>query len=223
MDSNIFRKSAIAAVGFFGTLGVLSVGYSAYISSLPATANSGATLSSVEWNKMVTALSTLDNNLSNLTFSGGNVGIGTSSPAAKLHANGPIIRTIAHATANGPNDETDVGQITSRVLNFTKLGASTKIRISYTDALRTTGAAKACRWEIKVDGASCPAQPLVYDYYTVNDNIHQSRNVVGYCGGIGTGSKQIQVWVSNTPGYSGADCYTGWNASTWVLEAEEVN
>lgn len=83
MDSGIFRKSVIAAVGFFGTLGALSVGYSAYVSSLPATANSGATLSSAEWNKMVAALSTLDDNLSNLTFSGGGVGIGTANPATR--------------------------------------------------------------------------------------------------------------------------------------------
>lgn len=134
-----------------------------------------------------------------------------------------MIRTIAYATANGPNDDTDVGQIASRVLNFTKLSSSTKIRIQYTDALRVTSTSNACRWEIKVGGASCPGQPLVYDYYTSGDNTHRSRTVVGYCNGIGAGSKQIQVWVSSTPGYSGADCYTGWNASTWVLEAEEVN
>jgi predicted Fe-Mo cluster-binding NifX family protein len=151
------------------------------------------------------------------------VGVGTTTPKAKLDVAGNLIRTIAHATGNGPNDQTDVGQIKSRVLSFSKAKTNTKIRISYTDNLRTNGSNKACRWEIRVDGGSCPNQALVYNYYTVNDNIHRSRTVVGYCSGVAAGSHTIGIWVDNTPGYSGSDCDTGaWN-STWVIEAEEVN
>ncbi|MDQ1343909.1 MAG: hypothetical protein QG650_629 [Patescibacteria group bacterium] len=87
-----FKKPALSAVAFFGTLGAVSIGYSAYVSNYPAAATAGVTtLSATEWNKMVTALQTLDNNLSNLSFSGGRVGIGASSPATKLHIIGPAI------------------------------------------------------------------------------------------------------------------------------------
>ncbi len=157
------------------------------------------------------------------TIINGSVGIGTTDPGAKLHVNGNFIRTIAYATGNGPNDGTDVGQIKSRVLRFTKAKAATKLRISYTDNFRTLGTRKACRWEIRVDGKSCPNQALIYDDWVPRDDYHHSRNVVGYCSGIAAGKHTIGVWVSNTHGRSGSDCYTGWNNSTWVLEAEEVN
>jgi Skp family chaperone for outer membrane proteins len=153
-----------------------------------------------------------------------NVGIGTTTPGAKLDVAGNLIRTIAYATGNGPGDDTDVGQIKSRVLRFNKAKTSTKIRISYTDALRTWGTQKGCRWEIRLDGHSCPNQALVYDDYAwKEDNTHTSRTVVGYCSGVAAGSHTIGIWVGNTPGYSGSDCYTGWKNSTWVIEAEEVN
>ncbi|EDN70489.1 secreted protein [Beggiatoa sp. PS] len=159
--------------------------------------------------------------------SDGNVGIGTTDPKAKLDVNGNFIRTITYATGNGPNDQTDVGQIKSRILSFSKVKANTKIRIGYTDNLRTYGVVqKACRWEIRIDGKSCPSQALVYDdHVETKDNTHSSRTVVGYCSGIAAGSHTIGIWVSHVPEprFSGSDCYTGWNNSTWVIEAEEVN
>ncbi|KOR33592.1 hypothetical protein TI05_00070 [Achromatium sp. WMS3] len=144
--------------------------------------------------------------------------------AVRVAENGNVGRTIAYATGNGPNDGTDVGQIKSRVLRFTKAKATTKLRISYTDNFRTKGTFKACRWEIRVDGKSCPKQPLIYDDYAAsNGNTHSSHTIVGYCSGLAAGTHTIGIWVSNTPSYSGSNCYTGWNNSTWVLEAEEVN
>ncbi len=84
------KAPVLTAVAFFGTLGILSVGYSAYVSNYPATATAGTSqLSAGEWNKMVTALQALDTNLSAFTISGGNVGIGTA-PNSKLSVNGNI-------------------------------------------------------------------------------------------------------------------------------------
>ena len=133
--------------------------------------------------------------------------------------NGTLGRSIFYATANGPEDDIDTGQIVSRVLSFTKAKADTDIKFSYTDNFRTAGAGKSCRWEIRIDGVSCPSQPLVYDYYYGTNN---SRSLDGYCSNLGIGNHEMQIWVSNTPGYSGSDCYTGWKLSTWVLEAEEI-
>ncbi len=139
---------------------------------------------------------------------------------AKAHAN---TKVIAYATGNGPMDGTDVGQITSRVLRFTKAKTHTKIRINYTDNLSTKGHVKACRWEIRVDGRSCPNQALVYDDYAHRfEQTYSTRTVVGYCSGVAAGSHTIGIWVSTTPGYSG-DCDTGWSNSTWVIEVIEVN
>lgn len=135
------------------------------------------------------------------------------------------IKTMFYATANGPMNGLDIGQITSRVLTIVKKENNTAIRISYTDNLRTLGPNKACRWELKVNGNSSTIQPLVYDFFASlqGENPHRSRTLVGYFKGLTAGTHEIQVWVGPTPGYSNCDCYTGFSNSTWVLEAEEVN
>jgi hypothetical protein len=141
---------------------------------------------------------------------------------------GEVIRTISYATANGPDDGMDNGQIVSRILDFTKKKANTKLRISYTDNFRVWpigGAAATCRWQIRLNGLACPSQDLIYDMYegVAGDNNHRSQTVVGYCDNVAAGARQIQVWVGPVPGWTGGDCHTGWFASTWVLEVEEVN
>ena len=68
MNVSHLKKPVLSAVAFFGTLGILSVGYSAFVANYPATATATNPLSSTEWNKMVSALQTLDTALSNFTF-----------------------------------------------------------------------------------------------------------------------------------------------------------
>ncbi|MBU1366371.1 MAG: hypothetical protein KJ711_00975, partial [Candidatus Omnitrophica bacterium] len=153
----------------------------------------------------------------------GNVGIGTTTPGARLTVNGSFIRAIARATGLGPNDGTDTGQIVSRVLSFTKTQADTAIRVGYTDNMRVYPAYKGGRWEIRVDGVAPPGGALIYDIYNrTSVNPHHSRTWVGYVEGLGVGTYQIQIWVGPSPGYSGVDNYTGWNNSRWTIEAEEV-
>ena len=79
-----WKNAFYSAIIFFGTLTALSVGYSNYISSYPANVGTGSGLTSGEWNKIVSSLQILDSNLSNLSFSWGNVGIGTANPGTKL-------------------------------------------------------------------------------------------------------------------------------------------
>ncbi|MFK7779636.1 MAG: hypothetical protein QM490_00600 [Candidatus Gracilibacteria bacterium] len=175
------------------------------IYAVTTTVSDGDILTSTLWNDLVNKIEPITNNNGTIELAGG------------------LIRTIIHNTANGPVDQTDVGQIVTRVLNFNKIKDASKIRISYTDNFRTYPNAVSCRWEIKIDGASCLNQSLVYDVYNSGANPYHSRTFVGYCGGVTAGNHEIQVWVSGTPGYTAGDCYTGFAGSTWVIEAEEVN
>lgn len=128
------------------------------------TVTAGTTLTDTLWNDIITQVNETWNRVSWIfTDWSNNVWIWTITPSTKLEVSWPFIRTIAHASANWPNDDTDSWQIISRVLNFTKTQAGTDIRIWYTDARRVYSSvyeAKNCRWEIKVDWASC-TQPLV--------------------------------------------------------------
>jgi len=208
---SIGLTGATGSIGLTGATGFLSNGTTA-----------GNT---VYWNGTSWVL-----NSSNIYNNGGNVGIGTTTPATTLEVNGTMIRTLPFASANGPNEDTDNGQLVSRVLTFTKKSATSKIRISYTDNFRVypgAGSQSAARWEIKVDGNSNSGQPLIYDRYvgssssTINE--HTFATVVGYFQGLPAGSHQIQIWISAVPGFPVNDAYTGWSNTTWVIEAEEVN
>ena len=65
------RSAILWGATFFGTVCVLSVGFAAYVGSYPATATPGTgTLSSTEWNKMVTLLQNLDNRGSTISVNG---------------------------------------------------------------------------------------------------------------------------------------------------------
>lgn len=99
---SFWKKPVYSALVFFGTVTALTIGYSNYISSLPAIVGSGSGLTAGEWNKMVSALGVLDTNLSNLTFSGGKVGIGTASPIARLHSKSPLtdVTGLSNLVAN---------------------------------------------------------------------------------------------------------------------------
>merc|ERR1711998_697820 len=60
-------------------------------------------------------------------------------------------------------------------------------------------------------------------FMTYNDNLHRHHDLMGFCDGISAGNHKMQIMVGQTPGYSGSDCYTGWQASsTWVMDAREV-
>jgi len=164
----------------------------------------------------------------------GNVGIGTETPRARLEVVGDLnvtdefVRKISVATGLGPGDDTDNGQIASRVLTFNKVYAETAIRIIYCDAFRVRGNDSAARWEIKVDGNAPPGGRLCYDKCSKTSlapNVVTSHNepatIFGYAVGVAPGIHTISVWVGPIAPYS-CDAYTGWESSRWTLEAQEV-
>jgi hypothetical protein len=170
---------------------------------------------------------TTSNNLLVMS-STGNVGIGTTNPVTKLAVNGELVRQIQRIHGNGPNDATSSGAITSRVLTFVKKGGTeTSVRIAYHDNFRAYSGATtsvACRWEVKINGNSCASGAIYQDVYTYlqNGNHHRPGEIVGYCDSLAAGTYTLQVYTSATPGTTAGDCYTGWNTSHWVIEAEEI-
>lgn len=159
---------------------------------------------------------------------------GEIANATEVNANFDVLteavnhRTIPRATGLGPADGIDAGVIVSRTLSVNKDRADTALRIGYTDNFRVwqpSGAPGACRWQVLVDGASCPGGALVYDRYIGSPggtNVHAQAHVVGYCEGLAAGPHTIEVEVTNTLAGAPADCYTGYSASRWVIESEEV-
>jgi len=163
----------------------------------------------------------------------GNVGIGTETPRAKLDVIGDLnvtdgfVRRINMATGLGPIDDTDNGQIVSRLLTFNKVFAETAIRILYCDNFRVRSGSEnresaAASWEIRIDGLSSPGGVIRYDRYSVSGNYHQQATVIGYAKGISAGTHTIGVWVAPVSGYAVCDAATGWANSRWTLEAQEV-
>lgn len=84
-----------------------------------------------------------------------------------------------------------------------------------------------CRYEITINGSSCPSGPLIYDFYAQDTllNHYRSQTVVGYCEGVGEGvSQSLGVSVGQIPEFpTPTDCHTGFRDSTWVLEVEEID
>lgn len=136
------------------------------------------------------------------------------------------MRKIQYTTGLGPIDGKDEGLVDDRIFNFSKSQGDTVIRIGYTDNFRVIGDgpnSKGCRWEILLDGGSCPSGELVYDYFATltGSNVLRSNTVLGYCEGLSEGMHQITVLV--TPIIEDSDCFTGVNSARWVIEVEEVH
>lgn len=149
---------------------------------------------------------------------------GTIADANEVNANLQALayRLIPRTTGIGPGDNTDFGPIVSRTLTVAKDRSDTALRIAYTDNLGVLLPNKSCRWEIRIDGAPCPSGALVYDLLSESAFHHVSSTVTGYCNEITAGPHAVAVFVGSTPGYTGTNCYTGFNESRWVLEVEEV-
>jgi hypothetical protein len=155
---------------------------------------------------------------------GNNVDIGTTAHGVRLTVYGEFVRKIWMATGLGPVDDTDSGQIVSRVLKFTKYYAGTALRILYCDNLRVTGQDASARWEIRIDGKAPPGGAIVQDKYGNTGNYHEPATILGYAEKVDVGEHKIEIWVTTpVPGYPNkGDAYTGWLNSRWTLEAQEV-
>ncbi len=89
--NSLIRKSLYSALVFFGTIMVLSVGYATWNSTM-GKVTTGNPLSASGWNALVDNIGDLDSRWSRngaaIVFTGGNVGIGTTTPGQKLEIHG---------------------------------------------------------------------------------------------------------------------------------------
>jgi len=174
----------------------------------------------------------------------GNVGIGISNPGAKLDINGTMIRKIFRNSSWSSLDTAaaDVAvfdykkaepvQIPNKTLTVKKLKDETSIKVEYSDYMGVWDSCGRCVWEIRVDGESCPNQPLYFSSYNcIHTSTGNSRslffhNLKGYCEGLESGTHEIQVWVNVDEGYASSNpsfmCRTGTYKTTWTIEAQEV-
>jgi len=102
--------------------------------------------------------------------------------------------------------------------SFTKKSGAvgSTVRILYYDNLRVYRGGW-CRWEVRVDGKSCPA-PLAGSIHTQNnDNDHYPATIVGECPGLSAGKHNIAIAVRRSGG--SVDCHTGWTPGLRVMHA----
>ncbi|MDD5197639.1 MAG: hypothetical protein PHN60_02135 [Candidatus Gracilibacteria bacterium] len=98
---SFWKKSVYSGLVFFGTVVVLTVGYAVWNSPyVMSTVGSGSGLTANGWNALVNNIDDLNSRLSNLSFSGGNVGVGTTSPGTRLDTHIQTTQNIAGTVAN---------------------------------------------------------------------------------------------------------------------------
>lgn len=138
---------------------------------------------------------------------------------------GPF-RRIARAQGTD-GDGTDAGPLATRTVTFQKTADDTAVRVAWVDNHRvylTVPGTAGCRWEVRFDGAPCPGSPaLAFDYLTNETGVvaHASAANFGTCLGLSRGTHTARVHVGPIPGFTQADCYTGFG-QYWSLEVEEV-
>ena len=123
-----------------------------------------------------------------------------------------------------------VGPVTGRQLVFTKKEASSRVKIFYSDNLRTlthSGVGNTCGYEIKMDGQKCAGTGIDgRTHHPGGDNAHITTAITGVCeGSWAAGEHTITVHQYESSG----DCYVGWytdghtgDLSVFTLEAEEI-
>ena len=96
MRNSRLQKPVFTAIAFFGTLGILSTGYSAYTSLSTVTAGTSQ-LKASDWNAMVANLDDHQQKLSNVYYSAGKIGIGTANPTTTF-----VVRSAQPASTPHP-------------------------------------------------------------------------------------------------------------------------
>jgi hypothetical protein len=168
--------------------------------------------------------------------SSGNVGIGTTSPGAKLGVVGGNIRVEGQAVPNNFKYVSGFADwrnnsaccstgtwydMTGRTISYTKTRANSFLRIAYNDTLGTYGSAayNACQWRILVGATQVLFFSGAPDMQLGTNWRMQNATHTTIVSGLGTGTYTIKVQnLRNTA----TECLQGWGQSGNVLIVEEV-
>ena len=143
-----------------------------------------------------------------------------------MPAGGPTQLSVARLTLKNTGDGSDEAiSLPKHTLNFIKTSGASLMKLTYADNLRVYGNSKVCTWTIKIDGKDC-AIPIYNSKHSAktSDNDHAPNAIVGTCAGLAAGIHSMTIALTRN---AGADCYTGWSASSardaFFMEAEELN
>lgn len=140
----------------------------------------------------------------------------------------PADYQLYHFKSGAGGDGRSSGVVNGRTLKFKKLYKDSRLRLFYSDNLRTNSHTTAsCRWTIRVDGQACKSGNIAGDVYIhPYENPLRPRSFAGYCDDVSVGEHTVDVFIGTTPGYRYCGGYTGWHPSGggahYLLEAEEI-
>lgn len=140
----------------------------------------------------------------------------------------PADYQLYHFKSGAGPDGRSSGVVNGRTLKFKKLYKDSRLRLFYSDNLRSySGSYASCRWTIRVDGQACKSGNIAGDVYVhPYDNPLRPRSFAGYCDDVSVGEHTVDVFIGTTPGYSSCGGHTGWTGSGggahYLLEAEEI-
>lgn len=133
----------------------------------------------------------------------------------QAQVNNPI-RKLAVASGNGPIVTSTDSILPGRTVQINKQLDTTKLRLSYSDALGSNDAGD-CHWEFQIDGNSCSAPALFYVGHN-SGNMEPQSTIVAYCDATaGLHAISIHMWGPTIA------CTTNFGSGAWTMEAEEIS
>lgn len=141
---------------------------------------------------------------------------GIQGPPGQAGGSSSINRTFISQV--GPLESVNNGVLTYRVLNFSKLEAGSRLRITYSDILRLSNSGSAlATWAVRLDGVVLPQMTTLV--VTTGDSLRQAT-LLAILEGIPAGAHTLDVEVTTFTG--GATAQTGNSGSSLFLEVEEI-
>lgn len=98
--------------------------------------------------------------------------------------------------------------------SFTKQGSSSRVKITWTDNIRSYLQPGSCAWHLTIDGNSCSPSPLILNTYNNaqnSSNIHITASTTQVCEGLASGTHSLIVWVKNQ---NNSQCHRGYLDAT---------